>query len=1101
MSPAHGGRCPAPPGGGARAQRARGTAPSVFSIPERSDHRPRRGDTSARNDGGEELPGESDTDDDTFDDDFEPPEDEGDEYDATGWNPDSETDSIAGDDERDFDSDEEVFGVGGGVGDGPGLRTAGDPGDPGVAETPPAPTPAPLLLPPPPPPPPPPRGPAEGGAGGAAGLGIPETMGVSGRAPRKVRSVYATANVTDAKTARREGETDAVVPAGGTAEPSGDRRRGDGATTKRRRVDTEIADPEPRLGCPKCRQAPKGCKKCRTKHAEWVERNGVAGDGTEPERAPSDADDDRDEGRDSQRGDADAAHDPVDGGDGDVAVAAAAVAAAGLSRGAPAQLPDRPRMYGEGAYALLPTVRGSFLPVRARQLLVEEGRSIQGVADEIDVKELFASVPGVDEKGRGFFKNVYNALRILAQEYGIALITVGPDKDKHDPDAPVPPPPPAGPGTGGGGGALRARARGADHAIAGAATAPQRRQLKQHATWLPNDEDGDRVPPIVAEEFQGDEPGCKRNASARRQTPVLPPFEYWSMLITEKMLDDILVDSNRYRHEVLSKPRPVALREGVAWPATWAVRGKDRTIADLKKFLGVLYGLAAGRRNRTAMRDMLSTHSSAWSSQVPWLRKVGVTETWFSGWVQQLHCQPETWKDVHGGGGRRVGNRAHLARRAGAFQAVSDNRERGAGDGAAGSGVAGMVDDDAIPHNHRTPKLGRLLEDLHRNCMQCYSLRRDVSLDEQTATSDSRSNPLRHLQPHKPSNGIRIYAVCDLSGYCWTFRVDLREPGVTIESMVFALCVVLPRVFHRVYMDNLFTSVVVLQQLREWNILGAGTARATGGFPRELNPKFSPAANFNKSTDRGKWLWRRALEGILAVVWCDCGIVKFLSNFHMPVAATALRRVPGHKERMVVPCATVTNDYNQFMGGNDISDQLRFYQTTQRKSAKWWHALFYWCLDVTLVNAYVMYKSDFERACREDPERWKKKDMLKRAAFTTSIAEALMGIDDTRQLVDMDVAGSVTRRNSARTASRTFACNAPMPEPVGSNAKKNCKLCYARWKVERKATVKCLCCGVHFCLNVKRNCFREWHERRGGGGMQNDEPSVNLDAAGRYESG
>lgn len=269
----------------------------------------------------------------TIDDDYEPPLDEGDEYDSAGANPDSETDSIAGDDERNFDSDEEDFGVGGGVGDVPGLRAAGDLGDPGVAETPTAPVSAPLLLPPPPPRAPPPRERAEGGARGPAGLGIPETMGVSGRAPRNVRSVYASSNAPDANTVRREGETDAVVPApaGGTSEPSGDRRRGDGAITKRRRVGTEnaIDDPEPTLGCARCRHSQKGCDRCKAKHAKWAARNGAAGDGIEPERAPSGADDDRDEERESQHGDADAAHDAVDVA---VAVADAAVADAGVSR-------------------------------------------------------------------------------------------------------------------------------------------------------------------------------------------------------------------------------------------------------------------------------------------------------------------------------------------------------------------------------------------------------------------------------------------------------------------------------------------------------------------------------------------------------------------------------------------------------------------------------------------------------------------------------------------------------------------------------------------------------------------------------------------------
>ena len=124
-----------------------------------------------------------------------------------------------------------------------------------------------------------------------------------------------------------------------------------------------------------------------------------------------------------------------------------------------------------------------------------------------------------------------------------------------------------------------------------------------------------------------------------------------------------------------------------------------------------------------------------------------------------LHCQPESWVHEHGGGGRRMRNRAHPG---GGAAAVTDGYGRDGG--TAGSGVPGIVGDDSVPHNHRTPKMGRFIEKLHQNCMKNYKLQRDLSLDEQTATSDSRSNPLRHLQPHKPSNGVRIYSVCDLTG-------------------------------------------------------------------------------------------------------------------------------------------------------------------------------------------------------------------------------------------------------------------------------------------------------------------------------------------------
>ena len=42
-------------------------------------------------------------------------------------------------------------------------------------------------------------------------------------------------------------------------------------------------------------------------------------------------------------------------------------------------------------------------------------------------------------------------------------------------------------------------------------------------------------------------------------------------------------------------------------------------------------------------------------------------------------------------------------------------------------------------------------------------------------------------------------------------------------------------------------------------------------------------------------------------------------------------------------------DYNRFMGGTDLCDQRRGNFSTQRKSKKWWHALFYFTLDVLMV--------------------------------------------------------------------------------------------------------------------------------------------------------
>jgi hypothetical protein len=53
------------------------------------------------------------------------------------------------------------------------------------------------------------------------------------------------------------------------------------------------------------------------------------------------------------------------------------------------------------------------------------------------------------------------------------------------------------------------------------------------------------------------------------------------------------------------------------------------------------------------------------------------------------------------------------------------------------------------------------------------------------------------------------------------------------------------------------------------------------------------------------------------------------------------------------------NDYNQFMGGVDIANQLREAYETHRITLRNWWPIFYWFLDVACVNAYRLHQIHF----------------------------------------------------------------------------------------------------------------------------------------------
>ena len=51
----------------------------------------------------------------------------------------------------------------------------------------------------------------------------------------------------------------------------------------------------------------------------------------------------------------------------------------------------------------------------------------------------------------------------------------------------------------------------------------------------------------------------------------------------------------------------------------------------------------------------------------------------------------------------------------------------------------------------------------------------------------------------------------------------------------------------------------------------------------------------------------------------------------------------------------VVDQYNKYMLGVDLLDQRMSYYQFVRKSVKWWRKVFFWMVEVVVVNAYIVY--------------------------------------------------------------------------------------------------------------------------------------------------
>ena len=72
--------------------------------------------------------------------------------------------------------------------------------------------------------------------------------------------------------------------------------------------------------------------------------------------------------------------------------------------------------------------------------------------------------------------------------------------------------------------------------------------------------------------------------------------------------------------------------------------------------------------------------------------------------------------------------------------------------------------------------------------------------------------------------------------------------------------------------------------------------------------------------------------------------------------ATKVREVFGTTSKKSLPIPIIIDNYDHFMGGMDIADQLHGYYATQLAVRRTWMSLFFWLLDTAIINSYLILK-------------------------------------------------------------------------------------------------------------------------------------------------
>lgn len=193
-----------------------------------------------------------------------------------------------------------------------------------------------------------------------------------------------------------------------------------------------------------------------------------------------------------------------------------------------------------------------------------------------------------------------------------------------------------------------------------------------------------------------------------------------------------------------------------------------------------------------------------------------------------------------------------------------------------------------------------------------------------------------------------------------------------------------------------------------------------------------------------------------------------MSTFHSAEPAATVKRRTLDRSQTDVCCPPLLVDYQQYMRGVDVGDQMTGYYNIGRRSKKWWKRVFSYLVECSILNSYVL--DSHVHASDHLARGHRKRDFL---AFRLELAKELVGCYCSRQRL-------------GRPRSVGHECLKRLNISLGHWSKpikkaRRCVVCIAtgsKLGVANRHETKfvCRCCDVPLCL-TERDCFFKYHTK------------------------
>lgn len=351
-----------------------------------------------------------------------------------------------------------------------------------------------------------------------------------------------------------------------------------------------------------------------------------------------------------------------------------------------------------------------------------------------------------------------------------------------------------------------------------------------------------------------------------------------------------------------------------------------------------------------------------------------------------------------------------------------------------------------------------------------FSPDRNLSCDESMVPFKGRSG-MKQYMPMKPvKRGFKIWALCcAITGYLLKFMVyegkkESVEKGSLGEKTVLELTNNYQDKGYCVFFDRFFSSIQLVSKLLKRKIFACGTILQ--------NRKFFPKTILKEDKTLNIGEYDFATSGEISVFkWMDRGKkpVVTVSSIHKGNDAAMVKRKNKIGIREDVKCPKSISEYNKYMGGVDHFDQLQEYYNISLKSRRWWMKLFFYFVNATIVNSYIMYTLTVKQNSNNVKP-------LSHLMFRSLLADELIGQFSNRKNVGPISIPSTKKKPKdigegrlilPGNNSRLQNVGKHIPIPGNYN---RCRLCSTKKNVKR-SKIHCIECNVALCLK----CFLPFH--------------------------